>query len=108
MYVAASGSGSVIGRDPLPPRAVSAMSLQQQIKDIPPPVITLTTDEKVQEDSAANSQARKTSPSSGGTNHPSLPGSPQNTGKVEQPDSVERQGKRVSPCAVSSIKLSSS
>jgi len=99
LCLAASGSGSVIGRDPLPPRAVSAMSLQQQVKDTPPPTITLTTEETPQDHSAPNSLARKTSPSSplsGGMNQPSIPSGPQNAGNVERSDPVEGQGKRVS------------
>jgi hypothetical protein len=96
LCLAASGSGSVIGRDPLPPRAVSAMSLQQQIKDAPPPAITLTVEDKPQDHSAPNSVARKTSPSSGGKGHPSVLDSPSSAGNVERSDAVDGQVKRVS------------
>ncbi|GLH08906.1 Uncharacterized protein GBIM_14042 [Gryllus bimaculatus] len=42
LWILASGSGSVIGRDPLPPRAVSAASIQQQqLKGGPPPSLAL-------------------------------------------------------------------
>jgi hypothetical protein len=96
LCVAASGSGSVIGRDPLPPRAVSAVSLQQQVKDTPPPTITLTSEDSPQDHSAPNSLARKTSPSSGGMSHPSVPGSPNRAGNMERSDALDGQGKRVS------------
>ena len=95
LYVTASGSGSVIGRDPLPPRAVSAISLQQQIKDTPPPTIILTTEEKSQERIAPNRLARKLSPSSGSTSHCPVPSSPHSSSNVEQSDTPDGKGKKV-------------
>jgi len=96
LCVAASGSGSVIGRDPLPPRAVSAISLQQQqIKDTPPPTIILTTEEKSQEQIAPNHLARKLSPSSGSASHCPVPSSPHISRNVERSDTLDGKGKRV-------------
>jgi len=95
LCVAASGSGSVIGRDPLPPRAVSAISLQQQIKDTPPPTIILTTEEKSQEDIAPNHLARKLSPSSGSASHCPVPNSSHSSSNVERSDALDGKGKRV-------------
>jgi len=95
LCVAASGSGSVIGRDPLPPRAVSAISLQQQIKDTPPPTIILTTEEKSQEQIAPNHLARKLSPSSGSASHCPVPSSPHSSSNVERSDTLDGKGKRV-------------
>lgn len=95
LCVAASGSGSVIGRDPLPPRAVSAISLQQQIKDTPPPTIILTTEEKSQEHIAPNHLARNLSPSSGSASHCPVPSSPHSSSNVERSDTLDGKGKRV-------------
>jgi hypothetical protein len=95
LCVAASGSGSVIGRDPLPPRAVSAISLQQQIKDTPPPTIILTTEEKSQEHIAPNHLARKLSPSSGSASHCPVPSNPHSSSNVERSDTHDGKGKRV-------------
>jgi len=97
LCVAASGSGSVIGRDPLPPRAVSAISLQQQqqIKDTPPPTIILTTEEKSQEHIAPNHLARKLSPSSGSASHCPVPSSPHSSSNLERSDTLDGMGKRV-------------
>jgi hypothetical protein len=86
LCLSASGSGSVIGRDPLPPRAMSAVSLQQEVKDSPPPAITLTSEGSPQDHSAPISLGRKASPC-----HPALD-SPSSAG----PDPTEGQGKRVS------------
>lgn len=59
MFVAASGSGSVIGRDPLPPRAVSTSQLPQQktmlIQQPPPPIVTTLPLSRT----AANAQQRQ-------------------------------------------------
>jgi hypothetical protein len=95
LCVAASGSGSVIGRDPLPPRAVSAISLQQQIKDTPPPTIILTTEEKSQEHIAPNHLARKLSPSSVSASHCPVSSSPHSSNNVERSDTLDGKGKRV-------------
>ena len=95
LCVAASGSGSVIGRDPLPPRAVSVISLQQQIKDTVPPTIILTTEEKSQEHIAPNHLARKLSPSSGSASHCPIPSSPHSSSSVERSDTLDGKGKRV-------------
>ncbi|GFG38455.1 hypothetical protein Cfor_11205, partial [Coptotermes formosanus] len=89
-----SGSGSVIGRDPLPSRAVSAISLQQQIKDTAPPTIILTTEEKPQDHSTHSNLARKLSPSSGSTSHPLVPSSPCSASSVERSDTLDGKGKR--------------
>jgi hypothetical protein len=92
---AASGSGSVIGRDPLPPRAVSAISLQQQIKDTAPPAIILTTEEKSREHITSNQLARKLSPSSGSASHCPVPSSPHSSSNVERSDTPDGKGKKV-------------
>ena len=101
----------MIGRDPLPPRAVSAMSLQQQIKEPPPPpTITVTSEDKTPDHTTTNSLGRKVSPSStvpggggggsgggGGGGGGSGGGStPHNSGSLERGDPAEGQGKRVS------------
>ncbi|PNF20975.1 hypothetical protein B7P43_G09509 [Cryptotermes secundus] len=70
------------------------MSLQQQVKDTPPPTITLTSEDSPQDHSAPNSLARKTSPSPGRMSHPSVPGSPNSPGNMERSDTVDGQGKR--------------
>lgn len=95
LCLTASGSGSVIGRDPLPSRAVSAISLQQQIKDTAPPTIILTTEEKPQDHSTHSNLARKLSPSSGSTSHPLVPSSPCSASSVERSDTLDGKGKRV-------------
>jgi hypothetical protein len=95
LCVAASGSGSVMGRDPLPPRAVSAMSLQQQIMETPPPTIILTTEQKSQEHIAPNHLARKLSPSAGIASHCPALSSPRSSSNVEQTNTVDGKGKRV-------------
>jgi hypothetical protein len=95
LCVAASGSGSVMGRDSLPPRAVSAMSLQQQIMDTPLPTIILTTEQKSHEHIAPNHLARKSSPSSGSASQQPAPSSPCFSSNVERTNTLDGKGKRV-------------
>nr|CAD7456264.1 unnamed protein product [Timema tahoe] len=97
----ASGSGSVIGRDPLPPRSVSAMSLQQQQKIgalLPPPTITLTTseDKKQTNGSSPGDQVKSPHTPTAQTSTPNHVGSLHPTGGGISPHdgTEETQGKR--------------
>nr|CAD7258092.1 unnamed protein product [Timema shepardi] len=98
----ASGSGSVIGRDPLPPRSVSAMSLQQQQQKIgallPPPTITLTTseDKKQTNGSSPGDQVKSPHTPTAQTSTPNHVGSlhPKGGGISPHDSTEENQGKK--------------
>ncbi|XP_068082968.1 uncharacterized protein kmr [Anabrus simplex] len=95
----ASGSGSVIGRDPLPPRAVSAISIQQQLKNSQPPAITLTSEDKTTASLIPADQSSGTTKSSAPApvaNHTGPPGAPPHGDPTpkERGEPAEGQGKR--------------
>nr|CAD7425491.1 unnamed protein product [Timema monikensis] len=100
-WILSSGSGSVIGRDPLPPRSVSAMSLQQQQKIgalLPPPTITLTTseDKKQTNGSSPGDQVKSPHTPTAQTSTPNHVGSLHPTGGGISPHdgTEETQGKK--------------
>nr|CAD7590304.1 unnamed protein product [Timema genevievae] len=101
LLIGSSGSGSVIGRDPLPPRSVSAMSLQQQQKIgalLPPPTITLTTseDKKQTNGGSPGDQVKSPHTPTAQTSTPNHVGSLHPTGGGISPHdgTEETQGKR--------------